>query len=52
MEGKKEADHILPSLPLLLSRGIFWGAKILSKNSHVRLLPAPGESVPDGGAHW
>lgn len=47
MEGKKEADHMLPSLPLLRGRGIFLGgAKILSKNSHVRLLPAPARVRP------
>lgn len=45
-KGKKEADQMLPSLPLLLSRGIFMGAKILSKNSHVRLLPAPARVRP------
>lgn len=44
--GRKERDHMLPSLPLLLGRGTFWGSKILSKNSHVRLLPAPARVRP------
>lgn len=46
MEGKKEADQMLPSLPLLLGRGIFLGAKIPSEDSHVRLLPAPAPVRP------
>lgn len=48
-EGRKEADHMLPSLPLLLGRGAFLGGQKSCPRTHMCVCCLHlRECVPDG----